>query len=324
MFNKEQIVKELKLKSFGSKGWYKGNTSCPECGKVDKFGIYFTEDSGICHCFYDGFKTSLYNYLKLINRRDLLNQDNYTIEQKTSLTPLKKTLEQNEKKEVKLPLGFKRIKHDKYLEKRGFTESDYDKFGVGVAELDPRTENKIVFQIINNNELVGWIARSREIKEWHKENLLRSKEGLEDLVLRYRNSDNDFSEILGGLDDITNKTFTVILVEGLMDKANVDRLMELDKSEDIKCCYTFGSDISEKQVELLLKKENVKEVILFYDNNTINQVKSGGARLMLYYDVRVWVIDEENLDPGSCTLRKLYDIWMNCEQSFLNFFGNLQ
>ena len=321
--NKEFIIKSLSLRPFGSQGWFRGNAACPECGRKDKFGILFTEDSAIVHCFYDSYKTSLLTYLRLVNRKDLIDSEDYIIEVKKSLSSLKKEAKEEVKSEFSLPIGFRYINFDGYLFDRGFIESDFKKFKVGVANLDPRTEDKVVFVIPQNGEDIAWLARSRKSKEWHDDNLRKSKEGTEELVLRYRNSDNNFNEILGGLDDITEKTHTVILVEGLMDKANVDRLLGLDYDEDIKCCFTFGSDISDKQVDLLLNKPNVDTIILLYDAGTVKKMKTSAGRLFINYNVLVSIIRDEDIDPGNCTLKELNDFIFNLK-NFIEFYGSLQ
>lgn len=317
--NKEHIISEFRLKPFGSKGFFKGSLACPICGRSDKFGIIFSnQGSGVTHCFYCSTSVPLFRILKALGRTDLLDY-NYEYKGKKELASLQKEIIQ-ENKEVTLPIGFRSILYDEYLHNRGFTKEQYQQFKVGVAELDPRTENKIIFQIYQNQKFAGWIARSRESKEWHHENLRKYKELGEPLVLRYRNSENDFSKILGGLDEITPNTHTLILVEGLMDKANIDRLMFLNDQEEVKCCFTFGSDLSVDQIDLI--PSTVENVILMYDEGTLNNIREAGSRLISLFTVKVALIKEKNIDPGNIDADRLSKLFLNMID-FLYFYRHI-
>ena len=67
--------------------------------------------------------------------------------------------------------------------------------------------------------------------------------------LRYQNSvDTDFGKMVYGIDECTENTHTLIGVEGITDKFNVDRLLGLYKQEEIKCGAFFGKKISPEQM----------------------------------------------------------------------------
>jgi len=306
--NKKKIISEFNLVLFGNKGWYHGDLACPECGGKDKFGIFFTENSAITHCFYCSIKDSLYNLLQKIGRQDLIEYDKEYVAGK-ELSGLKEEIKNKEEREIKLPIGFKRIYDDEYLNSRGFNKIKYDSFEPGISDIDPAVDNKIIFKIFQNKKLKGWLARSKFSKEWHYDNLLKHKEFGERLILRYRNSNNDFSHLLGGLDDINEETSTVILVEGLFDKINVDKLLNLDENDGLKCCFTFGDDISNEQVELIPK--SVDNIILMYDYKTIRQMKSAAGKLSIYFNVKVAVIDDPNIDPGNMDIKYFQKIFYN-------------
>jgi len=317
--NNQKVISEFRLKGFGSKGWLRGELVCPECQKGDKFGTLFTEGGGVCKCFYCSKSFPLWKILKDLDRGDLLD---YEYKETYSLPSLmdKSVIEEN--KEVTLPLGFVRVnKGLPYLDSRGFTESQYEQFKVGIAGLDPKTEDKIVFLIYQHNKLAGWLARSVQSKEWHHENLKRHKEFDEPLVLRYRNSENDFAKMLGGLDEITENTHTVILVEGLMDKANLDRVMKLNLCEEVKCCFTFGSDLSAEQVDLI--PNHIQEVILMYDKGTLSNMREAGGRLMSLFDVKVALIEDEDIDPGNIPEKYLVEILLSMKD-FLYFYSQIE
>jgi len=317
--NKSKIISEFNLKKFGQKGWLRGNLFCPECGRNDKFGVLFTDNSAVCKCFYCSKSYSLFSVLKSVSRLDLLDKEYYYEEEKTLPTLSKTVNEVN--KEVELPLCLIDINYDDYLNDRGFLDYQYRKFNVCKSDVDPRVDNMIVFKIFQNGVLSGWIARSRNSKEWHHENLRRHKELGEPLVLRYRNSNNDFSKMLGGLDEINDKTHTLILVEGLFDKANVDRLLRLDDIDDIKCCFTFGSSLSIDQINLI--PSTIKRVILMYDLGTIDSMKDAGSKLLTMFEVDVALLSDENIDPGNMSFEYLCYLLKNLK-NFMQFFLQLK
>jgi len=318
--NKDKIVKEFHLKRFGSKEWMRGDLCCPSCGKSDKFGVLFVDNSGVTRCFYCSQSIPLWKILKDIGRSDLLDWE-FEYTGKISLAPLKKVNDKEEEKAVDLPIGFVRTTNSPYLWNRGFTPEQFEQFKVGAAPLDPRTEDKVVFLIYQQGKLAGWMARSEHSKEWHHENLRRHKQFNDPLVLRYRNSNNDFAKMLGGIDEVTENTSTLILVEGLFDKANLDRLMGLNDAEDIKCCYTFGSDLSVEQVALIPK--TVDQVILMYDKGTIHSMREAGGRLMSLFMVKVALIEDESVDPG-CMCKKYLSRLLSNLKEFIYFYTSLQ
>lgn len=318
--NNQKVISEFRLKGFGSKGWVRGELFCPECSKGDKFGVLFTGNGGVCRCFYCSKSYPLWQILKSIGRGDLLDFD-YEYKESYTLPSLKEEKKKEDDQGVSLPIGFKYIYQNEYLEERGFTPDQFVQFKVGVAELDPKTENSIVFQIYQKGELAGWLSRSTYSKEWHHENLKRHKEFDEPLVLRYRNSENDFAKMLGGLDEITKNTHTVILVEGLMDKANLDRVLRLNDDESIKCCFTFGSDLSVEQVDLI--PNHIQEVILMYDKGTLSNMREAGGRLMSLFNVKVALIEDEDVDPGNITEKYLVGILL-CMKDFLYFYSQIE
>jgi hypothetical protein len=317
--NQTVIITEFDLKPFGSKGWVRGKLFCPDCGRNDKFAVMFNDKGAVAHCFYCATAWPLWKILKDIGRTDLLDHD-YEFSGKFELADLESIAAEEEEKEVKLPIGCIRINHDDYLADRGFLPWQYEQYGVSIAEIDARTENKLVFRIYQHGRLAGWIARTRMSKEWHKDNLRRYKENGDPLVLRYRNSENDFNKLLGGLDEITPETHTVILVEGLFDKANIDRLLALNDSPMVKCCFTFGDDLSVQQVDLI--PPTVETVILMYDEGTVKQLKGAGEKLMNRFDVQVAMIEEKEVDPGNITAEKLSKLFLSMK-SFLYFYSSL-
>lgn len=324
--NREKIINELSLTSFGGKGWLKSeNIPCPKCGKSDKFGINISNKGGGVHCFKCDYSNNILNFLKSINKQYLVSFE-HDVSFKTKIVDpfLEKEAIEVNNKLIKLPRGFNRIFYSEYLNERGFQDYQYDKYCVGETNhfLEKKLHNYLIFQIFNDNKLVGWIARSKYSKDWHENNLIKFKKGEEELYLRYRNSSNtDFVNILGNYDDINKNTHTVILVEGLFDSTNVENLLKLNFQDEIKCCFTFGNKVSNNQIELLLKKPNIENIILMYDENTINQCKIYGARLSKYFNVDIAEIKDKNVDPGNMTKNYILNTLIN-KKNFLYFYNS--
>lgn len=321
-FDRERIIKELGLRSMGTKGWLIGAT-CPTCNKKDKFGIIIPEN-GISsyNCFRSscGEKGTLFKLLKKINRLDLVKKQEIVLTDKLE-NNLNRKLEIDYDYTLPLkskPLGFKRVNQDDYLDLRGFTKEQYDIFNVGVAHLEPKLKDRyIIFLIMEDGECKGYVARSKRSKEWHKKNEERAKQGLERLILRYENSKNtDFEKILLGFEEIIKGvTKTVILVEGLTDKANTDRKLDLYDQDDVKCCATFGTKISGYQIKRLLDKE-VENIILLYDYNTIKKMQQYGLELFNCFNTKLGEIRWEGADPGSMSFEQFLEVFDNLKDPF--------
>lgn len=326
MIHIDKVKSELKLKPFGQKGWLSNSSlSCPDCGRSGKLGVKFNDDNGRIHCFYCNYSINLYTFLKLIERRDL-----YSFEREISinqtLQPLFPIQEEKEVKEltVKLPHKLQYITQDDYLDSRRFLPEHYKSFKPAFTEsfLEKKLHDCIIFQIFQEGKLVSWLARSRKSYEWHKENLRKAKLNQEQLILRWQNSEGtEFDQILGGYDDITENTHTVILVEGLFDKVGTDNNLNLYQDEDIRCLFTFGNKISTSQIELLRKKKSVKRTILLYDYGTIKQSKTYSLNLSKYFEVLIGIIRVENLDPGDMVPEQAYEVF-NDLQNPIEFYAN--
>jgi hypothetical protein len=321
--NKSRVISELQLRGFGSKGWmHSEKTSCPHCGKWDKFGIIFNDKGGSTNCFYGCTPNlSLYKYLIHLKLPHLIDGVREYIKQ-PKLTPLIKenAIKNHELEEKKLPSGFKRVYYDEYLDERGWTPEQYNLFQVGVSK-DPRLKDYLVFIINQKGKVVAWLARSKRSKEWHKQNLKDYKEERSPLYLRYRNSEKtDFENILGGFDEITNNTHTVWLVEGIMDKISLDRLYNLYGGEEIKCCFTFGNKLSDFQLNLL-SETKVKNIIMLYDFGTTKAVKQYGAKLTRKFNVFVGEFRDEEIDAGDATKDYMDNIFKNIKEYFY-FYKN--
>lgn len=300
--NQDKIVKEFELTPFGAKGWFHSKKlNCPLCGEQQKFGIIFGKvGGGSYHCFKGkcGEHGTLSQLFRKINRTDLLVYS-VDIDIREKLEPLIKELELDlTLKETKLPIGFRKILQDDYLEKRGWTEEDFDEVTVGITNLDSNLRNYLIFPIYEEGMMVGYLARSKKSKEWHDSNLKLVKQGKARLSLRYQNSEGtDFEKLLGGIDEIEEGD-TVILVEGLMDQRGTVHYIKEIGLEKTKCCYTFGTNVTAYHIAKLLLK-GVKKVILMYDFETIKKVQEFGLKLDKSIETWIAEIKEPDMDPGN-------------------------
>lgn len=328
--DKLEIIQELNLTPFGASGWMQDkDTSCPFCGKGKKWAIHFNDhgNDGVFHCFKCGHKTNLKGYLFKIERMDLA-KINYENSIKVSkLTPLVDEKEDEETNleldECELPRKLEYLKNDSYLDDRGFNKRYYEEFKPAITKffLEKKLHDKIIFQFTMNNKTVAWLARSRKSKEWHEHNLKEFKKGREKLVLRYENSTDGFSKVLGGYDNITDKTDTIIIVEGLFDYISVDDKLHLYESDEIKCIFTFGNNMGTDQIRLLRKKAGVKNIILMYDPDKPEMIKSIALTLQKYYVVMISCLKDKKKDPGDASQEELLEALDHLIEP-INFYTN--
>lgn len=336
-YDREKIIDALALTPFGSQGWMSNkDMECPFCGKKGKWGIIFNPEGGATfHCWKCPRKSPLSGFLKKIGRTDLMKRTfegnvksvlNKILGHEEVSDWMKEVqpLTEEDLKPVSLPLRLKPLVDDEYLNSRGFRPEHYAEFEPSYTDsaLEPKLHNFIVFKMKVNGVCVAWWARSRYSKEWHKENLEAYKHHEADLVLRYRNSENNFQNLLGGYDELVEGvTKTVIIVEGVFDKANIDNLLGLQHIDDIKCCFTFGNNIGKGQIQSLLRKK-VERVILLYDYKTINESKEAALRMTdLFDEVYVTAIRREGVDPGNITLDYLEEV-LDGAYDPINYFCN--
>jgi len=258
---------------------------CPYCGG-NEFGVS-TKDNHLFGCFRKsqcGVTGNIYKLLKKIDREDLLEAEVIRLGEKLDIE-----LDRNEKDEtdyeltlptINPPIGFRRVISNKYLEERGFT--DFDKYKVGTTMLDKAYKDRIIFLVEEDGEVKGYLGRSIN----------------KDIKPKYKNSKSDFAKLLLGIEEIEEETHTLVLVEGLLDKANVDRLLKLDRQSEIKCCCTFGAKMSLFQI-IKMKMFNVKNIILFYESDVIGVIQNHAFKLEKEFEKVDIILPPENEDPGS-------------------------
>lgn len=297
--------------------------NCPQCGE-NTFTLSL-EENHKCGCNRKrkcGYVSNIFGLAKLLGKLHLLNIEGEVgkvekLENKI-LTKIESELDLS-LPTATMPVGWQRIYENEYLESRGFDA--FNKFKVGVTNIDPRfKKNYVVFAIEQGGELKGYIGRHIWDKDKiNAENELRKKRD-EPEILRYRNSDTDFSKLLMGYDEIVEGvTKTIIVVEGLFDKTNTDKLLNLDSQQEIKCNATFKCDISPEQI-LLWKKKGIETLILFYDPDVIKQIKRVASLVDIHFKVLI-AFNEQGDDPGAITKEQLEIVLKNIK-SVEDFFIN--
>lgn len=341
-YDKERIISEFNLSPFGAQGWLTNkDMPCPFCGKMGKWGVIFNQDGrATFHCWKCPRKVSVFEFLKKLGRLDLTKRS-YSVklneledcpkigELQVEHSKWMDSDDSETKQELKpavLPLRIKPLVDDPYLDSRGFKKEHYEEFEPSHTDtpLEPKLKNFIIFKMKVDGVCVAWWARSRYSKEWHKHNLEAYKRHEEDLVLRYRNSENNFQDLLGACDGlIEGKTETVILVEGIFDYIGICNLLSLKDKDWLKCCFTFGNSIGNGQIDMLLKKK-IKNIILLYDYGTIKESKEAALRMRdLFESVWVAAIRTPGVDPGNISIEELTEVLENVEDPLNFYLGKL-
>jgi len=300
---------------------------CPYCGE-DEFGISLGENH-LFRCFrgkHCGAVGNIFTLLKYLGRTELLSDEDYYKETDV-FGPLGKNVLNKgafgvnlDLPNVSSPAGWRRVKSHKYLEGRGFTKAQFDKYEVGVTNLLRKYKDYVIFLIRQDGFIKGYVSRStkskqeidainKEVKEY---NLDKPKEEHRSPLIRYSNStDTDFSKIVYGIDEVVPRvTTTIIIVEGLLDKVNLEIIApELFEDKKIVVCCTWGKKISEYQIEKI-KSKKIKKVILMYDPDAVNDSKQFGFELDHEIDtVEIGFLKDK--DPGDLNAEEFIEVLNN-------------
>lgn len=301
------------------KGWIMGG-KCPFCEKDDKFGIILNDVTKTRHdnhisfnCFRGSCqeKGGEFLLLQALGQEHFLQQKKHIklrdkVENKLKPSAEDEYVVETEVLTRKPAFGWRRKYDDPYLRARGWEDWQFELMPVGRTTLFSKLKDYVVIQVEEGGENKGYVARLT----WDKE---RVQEAGKYAPPRYRNEGAvDFAKIVGGLDEITEETRTVIIVEGLFDKTNVDKQLQLNLTSKTKCIYTFGKKVSEAQIEKLKSKASVKNVIFLYDPDAVNEVKRYGSLLKSFANVYAGFLTDK--DPGDLTADELEDVIESMEQ----------
>lgn len=327
MIFSEKFISDYQLRKVNSKGWHVGTIKldlyCPHCHNDNPAKLAFIFGKNVCsfHCVKCDFSCRLERFFYLIRKNQYVSQykdveEEEIFHKRELLEKRSYDLDIKDLPECPLPVCFRRITDSKYLDKRGCTPEIYNTWNIGITDMFKKLKGYLIFAIPENGKNVGWVARSQKSKE---EIDKLEKQGI--YMLRWRNSDSsDFSQIVFGLDEITDRTEVVIIVEGITSKMNTDVQLELYSDEYMKCVCTFGKKISEIQILKIAKKGiNIKKVILFYDVDAVKASKQYAFLLQQYFkDVQIAYGVYHNQDG---TVKDAGDMTY---QEFQEVFGNLR
>lgn len=334
---KDFLIKELIQELHGKIDGSRKNIIvpvCPYCGKKGgKFGIYIGQETEkkklfMSHCFKCGHTTTeLNDLLSDINRSDLM------LEETASFAPVEIpqffSLEQDEIDDtlniVDMPEGWKRCYRNPYLKSRGFVGDDYDYFPVGTTRgLNWRFDDYVVFPIIDNGDIVGYIGRHTWSKDDIDDYNKRAKRNNKFQILRYNNStENDFIKLLYNYDSIIEgETDTVIIVEGVFDVISLTRKLDLYDNNRVAVVATFGKKISDTQIYKLQDK-GVETVIIGYDGDALESIKTAAEKLEDYFDVYISYIPDPTADFDSMDFWDIYDVFASSLKTPLEYKLNL-
>ena len=305
----------------GNRGWYLSD--CPFCGKENHMGVVIGNHISSFVCFKCGEKGLITKLLKYIKRLDIISNEvdvdlDKPLENKLNIRKEVIDLDYSMPTKSK-PVGFTRIYYHPYLDKRGFTDSQYEKYKIGVTKIEFKLKDSIIFVLEENHDCKGYLSRSLLDKDVISSyNDLHKEIGDGKKILRYQNSlDTDFSKTFFGINEIEKgKTDTVVIVEGIFKKFNIERILGLDNSVEVKCIASFGKKISGYQIARL-QDLDVKNVILIYDPDAITQSKRYSQELSNYFSVSVGFAKK---DPDEMNSNDVFELIDNLESP--NKFSN--
>jgi 5S rRNA maturation endonuclease (ribonuclease M5) len=273
---------------------------CLFCGKEQH--MYVSMDTQMFDCKRCHESGTIYKLLRHIDKLYLLGGATVVENERIlSIRERQEKIEEDEDTavpEVRLPVGFKVLRNScEYLLGRNISPDLCVYYGIGMTNLVERYRNYIIIPIREDNKVVGFVGR------YANKNVPNNK-------LRYSNSlHTDFAKLLLGYDEIiTDKTNTVILVEGAFDKFAVDRYLQLQKDDLIKCVCTFGKKISKYQIQKLQDK-HIERVILLYDFDAVREMKRYSRELEDNFLTNITFTTKKDIDE--CTREEALKVFEN-------------
>ena len=296
----QSLLKNIKL---GTRNHYVSDCPLPNCQKEGHF--FIQRNTQLWDCKKCKNRGNIVTLLTLLGKLTLLGSNERIIEFEESLTNKIKEFEKDLQisdddlkiYKSKLPIGYKRVYSDDYLKSRGFIDSDFEIYPAGTTKLLSVLREYIIFPVYEDDEIMAYLSRSKKSKK--EINLINEQyklQGNKKKYLRWKNSKSDFSKLLYGINEITSFTHTAILVEGIFAKRKIDICLELYTTDEIKCQATFGKSVSRYQIYKLLKK-GIKNIVLLFDDDAVQEIKKFSFDLELYFDVKIGIIKQgEDID----------------------------
>ena len=305
-------------------------SDCPICGKKEKF--YINRNNQLWDCKKCHERGNIFQLLAKIGKLSLLNENGKVLTYNNPDiidNPIREYQEENNITDekllpvpIKLPIGYKKIDNDEYLNSRGFKPLDYKYYEIGVTKLKTSLKGYIIIPVRENDIICGYLARSKKSKEQIDSiNKNYEEQGIHKKHLRWQNSTSaDFSKLIGGIDEITEGVDTVILVEGFFAKKKVDEVFKLRKSKKVKCCFTFGKHFSKWQVAKIVKK-GISNIIILFDPDAVSEIKEISFDIDSYFNsILIGVINDDQ-DIDDMSKEDLFDLFDKLVEPF-EYFNN--
>ena len=253
------------------------NGTCPLCYKQDKF--YMNMYTGLWDCKSCSETGNYFQFLKKTGQKEDIKRkktkikkvkfklENESKNEKLNVQSLfqHKTVEPEDKenipKAISLPDHFIKIKKASkyvhvYIKSRRYKLREFDKVLHTYFCGEGKWWNRIIFPVIMKGKVRGYLGRWIEDKEHPP------------VKRKYRNSSGtDFSLMLANYDNLVPKDM-VIVTEGILSGFRIG----------YNWTCTFGKKISSFQMKLL-KKKDVKKVLLLFDANAKKEIVKLAARM---------------------------------------------
>lgn len=274
---------------------------CPYCNhnefgiSLDKnhpFNCFRKKNCGVTGNIYDLLK-HLGKAVEFIKEERLLTLERINIETEELKIDFK---------DYKLPIGYRRVFDNEYLNNRGFIPQDYEKYEVGISKI--MFKGYVIFPVKYENKYIGHVARSIYPKDYCEQHGIK----------RYLNSISNLANTIYGKPEEHT-----IICEGIFDQIATEKKLS-SKLDRLGCVCTFGAKISENQINLL-KKANCKIVYLALDADVPKQIEKLGKELAQHFIVKIVQLPEKDgvfKDPDECSELELEESFIN-SKSFLNF-----
>lgn len=282
---------------------------CPYCNDDGlEFGISIKREGQPFNCFRKkkcGEFGPLVKLLRFIGREDLVGETTKVGAMLPELIEARDEVVEVNLEEVNLPLGFKRTYQHDYLDDRGFVF--YDKYVVGTTQLERKFRDYLIIAVQEYGKTYGYLGRhtwsNRKLEAYNK----KAKKLGRRKIPKYKNHSSNFDVLLYGMDEITAKTDTLIIVEGVFDKWNMDKLLKLHDSDEVKCVATFGAHFTSEQKYRIKTETRVRRLLFFHEPDVLKVVKAEIFDVQFDFEVQAaaWTGSK---DPGDFELSDLDEV----------------
>lgn len=280
---------------------------CPECGGGE-FYISLIREGNPFRCWRSnkcGFAGNSISYLKKIGKLGLFLDAGKGYKEYLTLIELEPEIVVDDiliEEETKLPLGFKRTFDHEYLNNRGFDESHYHRYPVGITKIEPSYRSRLIFPIMSNDKINAYVGRAIN----------------DTITPKYKNSTTSVSNTLYGLNDYLKQDVGII-VEGIFDKKNIDDYLEyVGLDQDIICFSTLGSSLSDNQVKIL-NNRGIRNIVIMYDKDVVHLTRKNSEYFLFFDEIFCTFVDSK--DPGVATFDQIEKA-LNNVQSINQFSFN--